>query len=357
MLHHGHLHPSIEEDQLRIFSIDIGMGTQDILVYDSTKNPENNIKMVFPSPTRILASKVMRSNSNLFIKGVTMGGGPFAFALKKHLERGFRVAMQREAAYTVRDDLNQVKELGIEIAEEPPFDDYTVIETRDVDMEFFRRILEPIGEDFNFDYIGVAVQDHGRAPPGESDRVFRFRNLKELMERGKSYLELGYNEPPEYYTRMQGVMKTLKSYKGKVFISDSKLAAIVGALHGIEERPAIAIDIGNGHTLIALVGEDDRVLGLLEHHTGLLNKEKLEELIKRFANGDVTNEEIYNDSGHGCHIVEGVGIEQIKRILATGPNRGMLENSSLGVEFANPIGDVMMTGTIGLVDMIEHLSQ
>lgn len=352
---HGHLHLTAKESSLKVFAIDIGMGTQDVLVYETRKNHENNIKMVFPSPTRILARRVMQADRNLFVRGVTMGGGPFAFALKSHVDRGFRVAMQTEAASTVRDDLNQVRELGIEVVEEPPFDNYTVIETKDVNLEFYREILESLGEDFNFDYIGVAVQDHGRAPPGESDRVFRFKNFRRLMERGKSYLELGYKEPPEYYTRMQGVMNTLKDYN--VFISDSKLAAIVGALHGIKERPVIAIDIGNGHTLIALVGEDDRVIGMLEHHTGLLNKNKLEELIIRFANGNVTNEEIYNDSGHGCHIIESVGIEQIRRILVTGPNRKMLQNSSLEVEFATPIGDVMMTGTIGLVDMIEYLSR
>lgn len=344
-----------EEEDFRVFAIDIGMGTQDVLVYSSSGSPENSIKMVFPSPTEILAARVSRAEENIFVRGTTMGGGPLSFALKKHVEKGFRVAMQREAAHTVRDELSQVREMGIEVAEQPPFSGYTSIETRDVDLEMYREILEYLGLDFSFDFIAVAVQDHGRAPRGESDRIFRFKNLKKLMEGGKSYLELGYTTPPSFYTRMQGVIKTLHACNSNTFISDSKLASVVGALHGVAERPAISIDVGNGHTLAAIVGGDDRVLGLLEHHTALLDRKKLELLLERFANGEVTNEEIYEDSGHGCHIEQAIGMDEVKRILVTGPRRKMLEGSSLGVEFANPIGDVMMTGTIGLVDMVEHI--
>lgn len=346
-----------EEKPFTVLAIDIGMGTQDILHYNSLKDPENNIKMVFPSPTRLLAERILRLEENLFVRGVTMGGGPLSFALKKHVEKGYRVVMQEEAAYTVRDDLEQVKKMGIEIGQEPPFQTYTTLETRDVDMELYREILGRLGVNLNFDYIAVGVQDHGRAPRGESDRVFRFRKLRKLMEEAESYQEMGYTRPPSFYTRMQGVSRTIQVYGSKILIADSKVAAIVGALHGVRERPAIAIDVGNGHTLAAMVGEDDRVIGMLEHHTGLLNREKLEGLIERFAEGAVSNREVYEDSGHGCHVAHDVGIENVERVLVTGPRRGTLAGSRLGVEFANPIGDVMMTGTIGLVDMVRHGAQ
>jgi len=38
---------------MKILSIDVGMGTQDILLYDSENNMENCFKMVLPSQTQM----------------------------------------------------------------------------------------------------------------------------------------------------------------------------------------------------------------------------------------------------------------------------------------------------------------
>ena len=35
---------------MRILAIDVGTGTQDIMIYDTTKELENAIKLVLPSP-------------------------------------------------------------------------------------------------------------------------------------------------------------------------------------------------------------------------------------------------------------------------------------------------------------------
>ncbi len=351
-------HNTLSEQSVRIFAIDVGMGTQDVLIFDSSRNLENNPKLVLPSPTRILAARVASINGNVLLTGETMGGGPLAFALGEHLRRGYRVVMTPRAAMSVRDDLEQVKEMGIEVVQEEEaekLNGFTRLRTGDIDFELFRSVLEQVGEPFSFDYFAAAVQDHGRAPKGKSDRIFRFEKIAEFVKRRRHVLELGYESPPEYYTRMCAVRRLIEKETGaKPFIADSKIAAIVGALHGVEERPAISIDVGNGHTLVALVDEDNRVAGFMEHHTALLNREKLEQLVMRFAEGNLTNEEVYNDSGHGCVVREGFGIENIRRIMVTGPNREMLRGSSLKVEFASPAGDVMMTGAVGLVDMVMH---
>lgn len=44
-----------------------------------------------------------------------MGGGPVNKAIKNHLDKGYRVLMTEQAARTVRDDLERVKSMGIEI--------------------------------------------------------------------------------------------------------------------------------------------------------------------------------------------------------------------------------------------------
>ena len=39
---------------MKILAVDVGTGTQDILLFDSTKEPENCLKLVMPSPTDVV---------------------------------------------------------------------------------------------------------------------------------------------------------------------------------------------------------------------------------------------------------------------------------------------------------------
>ena len=73
---------------MRILAIDVGMGTQDILLYDSEKNMENCFKMVLPSQTQIIAGRILketRLQNDIILVGETMGGGPCAGAVKKKI--------------------------------------------------------------------------------------------------------------------------------------------------------------------------------------------------------------------------------------------------------------------------------
>jgi len=339
---------------MRILAIDVGMGTQDILVYDDSGVPENSIKMVFPSMTQILAKRVAGCKGDLCFYGSTMGGGPLAYAIKNHMRKGFKVAMTPEAARSLRDNLEQVREMGVEIIADDEVDESRgrLIETRDVDFPFIKRVLTEIGECFDFDVIGVAVQDHGYAMD-KSDREFRFEKFREALEKDGKLYSLGFYSPPAHYTRMSSLAGVIKEQPERAFIVDSKIAAIVGALYGIKERPVITIDIGNGHTTAALMKDGMEVLGLFEHHTHMLKRRTLEDYLRRFAAGELTNEEVFSDGGHGCYSKEELPIRKIKKILATGPMRGLLANSDLQVSNASPMGDVMMAGPIGIVNMIK----
>jgi uncharacterized protein (DUF1786 family) len=44
------------------------------------------------------------------VKGDVIGGGSFAVALRKHLEKRLRVFMTENAAYTVRNNLDEVRD-------------------------------------------------------------------------------------------------------------------------------------------------------------------------------------------------------------------------------------------------------
>jgi uncharacterized protein (DUF1786 family) len=335
-----------------ILAVDVGAGTQDILVYDPVKEPENNLKFVLPSQTQILAKRISKIDDDLLITGEIMGGGPITMAILNHLKKGHQVVMTETSGKTVRDDLNEVREEGITIVKENEAAalDHTRIVSRDVDLEFVFNLVSQVGAP-QPDFIGVAVQDHG-FEKDKSDRAFRFEKIKEILEKGAVLEDFLYTSPPVYYTRMNAVLRDLKKgFEGGVAVMDSKFAAISGALHGIEERPCLCVDVGNGHTMIAVV--DNGITGVLEHHTHSLTNESLTNYMTRLAQGTVENDEVFNDDGHGCYIKEAPGIEEIKRIMVSGPNRKILQSSDLELEFANPFGDVMMTGPVGLVDLVK----
>jgi len=78
-------------------------------------------------------------------------------------------------------------------------------------------------------------------------------------------------------------------------------------------------------------------------------------LVDRLRDGTLTNEEVYEDHGHGAFVspdyVPGVGFDFV---AVTGPRRGMA--ADLGYHFAAPHGDMMLTGCFGLVMATRRMS-
>ncbi|MFN3762893.1 MAG: pyruvate formate lyase-activating protein, partial [Anaerolineae bacterium] len=75
----------------RILAIDVGAGTQDILLWEAGQPMENNVKLVLPSWTTVLARQVRqatREGRPLFLTGNLMGGGPVVSATKRHIRAG-----------------------------------------------------------------------------------------------------------------------------------------------------------------------------------------------------------------------------------------------------------------------------
>jgi uncharacterized protein (DUF1786 family) len=337
---------------MKILAVDVGTGTQDIMLYDSNESMENAVKLVLPSPTKIMANRIRKHHHDLFLSGETMGGGPINKAIKSHLDKGYRVLMTENSARTVRDDLKRVRSLGVEIVpynEKHP--EIAEIELKDVDLHAIKESLSKFDVDLEFDYIGVAVQDHGYQE-GTGDRNFRFQKIKEKLDIPRSPEEFAYHsQAPEYFTRMQGVYRMLKDYNP--VIMDSKFASICGA----RVDPVVAsldnyivMDVGNGHTLAASIS-NGKIYGVFEHHTGLLTPERIEVLIRRLTDGTITHEEVHDEGGHGAWALGGIG--HIDYVVATGPKRSILAETDLKVHNAAPGGDVMMTGPAGLIKAIQ----
>ncbi len=333
---------------MQLLALDIGTGTQDILFYDSEKSVENCFKLVLPSPTAIVASHIREARGqrkDVFLVGETMGGGPCVRAVREHLDSGLRVFAEEQAALTINDDLEKVKEMGVEIVEEVERDVLRV-KTGDVDLRALGEALAVFRVKLP-ERVAVAVQDHGFSP-GVSNRVTRFRYIRETLERDNRLDSFFYpGQIPGCFNRMEAVRRLVPG----ALVADTGMAAVRGALLDPRARlPAVVLNLGNGHTLGAVVVEDGGILGVFEHHTSLLSAVHVDSLVKSLCNGDLTFQEVFNEGGHGAFIHQAVGFENIEAILVTGPRRDLMEGSCLDLVFAAPFGDMMLTGCFGLVD-------
>ncbi len=335
---------------MRLLAIDVGMGTQDILLYDSAKNIENSIKMVLPSQTQIVAKRIStatRLKKDIVLIGETMGGGPCAGAVKKHIDAGLGVFATEKATLTINDDLLKVKGTGVVVVREEEALELKAepIKMQDVDKESLEKALNFFGVKLPRNFA-VAVQDHGFSPD-VSNRVFRFEYFRETLEKGGTLDSFVYKgDIPKRFSRMKAVERTLPG----ALLMDTGMAAIRGALldeHAAE--PYLVVNLGNGHTLACIV-KDNKPLALFEHHTHRMTAGRLDDYLKRLCNGTLGFKEVFDDGGHGCYIGETIGFDNIGSILVTGPNRYIMKNSELDVNFAAPFGDMMLTGCFGLMD-------
>ena len=103
---------------MRILALDIGTGTQDILLFDSNKAVENSVQLVMPAPTVIAAERIKActaASKPLILTGTNMGGGPVTRAVQRHIESGFPAYATPSAAVTINDDLEMVRQVAITI--------------------------------------------------------------------------------------------------------------------------------------------------------------------------------------------------------------------------------------------------
>ena len=341
---------------MRILAIDVGTGTQDMMIYDTEKELENSIKLVLPSPHLYISQQIRETENDIYFTGEIMGGGKIKRSLLEHMDKGYKVVMDSTCAKTIRDNLDQVKDLGIKIDDNiDNYKDYSKIQMGDINITKLSEFLINYDLEFDFDEIAVAVQDHGYNE-NMGDRDFRFEKIREKIAEPISPLEFGFKDDlPEYYSRMQAVKRTLESegIDKTPLIMDTKFASIAGMCYDETAQNLnsyIVIDIGNGHTTAASI-EDGKIQGVFEHHTSSLTGESLENYLIRLAEGVITNEEVYNDHGHGAHVLN--PITKLEKVIVSGPKRELIEKTTLDWHHACPAGDVMMTGTVGLIKTME----
>src|SRR3990170_8300107 len=340
---------------MRILAVDAGTGTQDILLFDSSGPVENSIKLVMPSATTIAAGRIRRATEAgraVLLTGVIQGGGPCHWALEDHLRVGRAAYATPEAARTFDDDLERVRAMGVRVvgedeaaglgrrAEARPAVER--IELRDLDLGAIRAALAAFDVPGAFDGLALGCLDHGDAPPGYSDRLFRFDHLRRVVERENDLLAFAClpEEVPDYLTRAHAMLACADRQAPTVFL-DTGPAAALGAL----QDPAVAraeeqlvINLGNMHAL-AFHLRDTHIYSLYEHHTGLLQPADVESLTERLTDGTLRHEDVFEHHGHGVYYVfdpdrpkpeDGRPLRSARGrpfLAVTGPQRGKLRGS------------------------------
>jgi uncharacterized protein (DUF1786 family) len=150
-------------------------------------------------------------------------------------------------------------------------------------------------------------------------------------------------------------MKAVSEIVPGAWLMDTGAAAILGALCDpwVTERAKNGLTIvnaGNEHTVAALI-KGEKIWGIYEHHTGLLTPSKLKNHLDRFRREALSNEEVFDEMGHGCRVLEGAkDASDFRPLSLTGPNRERF--SFIGAHLAAPYGDMMLTGCFGLLEAV-----
>ena len=364
---------------MKILTVDIGTGTQDIFLYDSNLDIENGFKLVLPSPTMMIHRRLKQSLPSrrpILLTGHQMGGGPSAWAIEEYARAGIPVYMTPSAATTLNDELDKVEKLGIKIVseEESKKLEVTSIELKDFDFELISKTFADYGVSLHdLEAIAVAAFDHGNAPAGVSDRQFRFDYLDERIREKNSLASFAFlsSDIPKIMTRLQSVADSAQNLPCPLVVMDTAPAAVLGANFDpsvATRKQKIICNVGNFHTLAFRLGEKG-IEGVFEHHTGEIDLPKLESLIRRLADGSLKHEDVFDDMGHGALMYSQSPFEFGKDefdVVVTGPRRSMFQtiddrpqttdsrpssvvDDRLRPYFATPFGDMMIAGCFGLL--------
>jgi len=247
---------------MKILTVDIGTGTQDIFLYDSNLDIENGFKLVLPSPTMMVHRRLKQtllSRRPILLAGHQMGGGPSAWAIEEYARAGIPVYMTPSAATTLNDELDKVEALGIKIVSDDEVEGLKLkvesLELMDFDFELISKTFNDYGVSLDdLSAIAVAVFDHGNAPAGVSDRQFRFDYLDERIRARNSLSSFIFpsTEIPKIMTRLQAVADSAGNLDCPLLVMDTAPAAVLGANFDpvvAKRERKIIVNVGNFHTL------------------------------------------------------------------------------------------------------------
>ncbi len=348
---------------MKLLLIDIGAGTMDILWYDLKENI--HYKIVSPSPVLTISDKIKNSQKDLLITGVEMGGGAVTHALIEKVRQGREIIISKSASKTVHHDPDRVKGRGLIVIDDSKAEDligsqrYQHIEFKDIDHEGIKALLRYMGIPLPPEIVGICAQDHGIPKDGMSHLEFRNHVFKRALSDSPYPHSLLYerSEIPPFLSRLKSISLCAEHFGAEeIYVMDSGMAAIMGACVDPEayiKRRRLIMDVATSHTLCATL-DGDELMGFFEYHTVDITTAKIETLVHRLLDGTLSHREVLSEGGHGAWVRKGIGIDNPEIMLLTGPKRQILKESSLSFKYGAPLGDNMMTGTVGLLESIRR---
>jgi uncharacterized protein (DUF1786 family) len=357
--------------------------------------------MVMPSATKIAEARIRAATLDarpLVLTGVIQGGGPCHWALEDHLKASHPAYATPDAAQTFDDDLDKVAAMGITVVSEdeaqslvsgtdastrgasaPPNATAATnasreaqhVNLQDLDLPAIRTALAAFGVAPDFDGLALACLDHGAAPPGYSDRLFRFDHLRRVVKERNDLRNFAMlpDDIPDYLTRARQMVATAREQDGAadtpIVFLDTGPAAALGALQDDRVAASVAADetqlvlnLGNMHAL-AFHLKGTEIIALYEHHTGEITAAQIEDFTQRLITADLKHEEVFGSKGHGVFYAETTTARKDRSsdlsarrpalVAVTGPQRSKIRGSTLNPYFATPHGDMMISGCFGLL--------
>jgi uncharacterized protein (DUF1786 family) len=344
----------------RYLCIDIGAGTMDVLYYDD--QTELHYKAVVKSPARDLAERAAALDGDIVVSGCEMGGHPISAVLRQKAKTA-AVIMSQSAAATIHHDSDRVKAAGISVVDDEEAEGlkkdprYKKLDLRDLDEKRLKGIVAGFGVDFDFDVVVVCAQDHGVAPAGVSHLDFRHNLLRDRLEKDPRPQALLYaaNRIPAALNRLSAIAADGRSLPAsEVFVMDSGMAAILGASkdpQAMDQPIQVVLDVATSHTVVAALKEGE-ICGFFEYHTHDMTPAILEDLLPKLAQGLLEHKTILAAGGHGAYIRKSFRFDEVETIIATGPKRNLIRSARLPLSWGAPLGDNMMTGTLGLLTAV-----
>ncbi len=355
---------------MKLLAIDVGKGTEDVFYWDSSQGVsfENAIQLILPSSASEMSFKLRRAartNNEIYIRGEIMGGEPWHKTLYELVEDGLSIYATPNAAMSLRYDLSLVKKRGVKITSEEFIvkrtrkNPHAEIQTSDVNWDRLEQLFHSMDISFSeIDAVLVCAQDHGLPPsPETSVKEFRTKMHAEIIRETKTMSALLFdsNSIPKEFPRLTSNLEGIRRRFGNnvsTYVMDSSLAVLSGAF--LDPTVSVSdwnliINFGNGHTIVGMFSPGGRIAGILETHTHLIRKNLglFRSQLKNFLDQEMQNERILESGGHGCVYFEEFFPPQTIWII--GPNRSLAKNLGFEYSFAHPIGNMMMSGPLGML--------
>ena len=158
-------------------------------------------------------------------------------------------------------------------------------------------------------------------------------------------------------SRLQAIAESAGALPAReLYVMDSGMAAILGAAmdpRARQRKHKLLVDVATSHTIGAAM-DGDEIAGFFEYHTKDITLARLERLLRDLANGGLEHAEILAEGGHGAYLRHAYGYEAVEVIVVTGPRRSLLKETNLSILLGAPLGDNMMTGTVGVLEAIRR---